>query len=295
MTAETLFAAIGGADEAFLEHSEGTAIKKPVRWRTWGSVAACLALVLAGTWALRSPSAVPEPDSSSVQAGGDTQGGCVEEFPGGIDPVLRVNGELYQWYGLNSSGMLKADENQVVYGRTCLPEGFEAVGEISSVVMETPFEDLQIQAGFPISGTVYTNPEAPLVVYAQITTDWIRECYVRFVSEKYQPGMICVGGKLYRFYAEEFFNGGRECYDERSELPQGAVYVGNIQRVVEDRYPTNDLEANNDDYYRHMVGREVYQDPADDSVIYLGDELHWSGGTTSFWRVCPLWEGNPDG
>ena len=105
MTAEDLFLAIGGAEEEFLAHSEEPVRKKPVPRRAWAAAAACLALVLAGTWALRSA-----PDGGEVsgpQGGGSNAAGCLDEFPGGIDPVLRVNGELYHWYGavISTPGM----------------------------------------------------------------------------------------------------------------------------------------------------------------------------------------------
>lgn len=283
MTAETLFLAIGTADEEFLEQSEQTGKRRTVSWRAWAALAACLCLIVVGGRALWKPS------ENGGGAGSEPEyvGGCADEFPGGIEPVLRVNGRLYQWHGLNSSGMLEADENGVVYGHTYLPEGFEAAGEIASVTTELPSQDFQLQAGVPFSGTVYTDPEAPLVVYARVSTDWIRDCYARFVSEDYKTGKIRVAGKLYSWYIDDW-----KYYDRLKELPQGAVYVGTIQTVVEDRYPIHDLEANNDDFFQRMTGREIFQDPADDSVIYVQDEQQWREGIDYFWRVCPRWEGD---
>lgn len=283
MTAETLFLAIGTADEEFLEQSEQTGKRRTVSWRAWAAAAACLCLIVAGGRALWKP---PE------NAGGESsaQGiacGCADEFRGGIWPVLQVNGRLYQWHDLNGSGGYHLDEDGVVRGYTYLPEGFREAGEISSVTEELPVEDFQIQAGTPISGTVYVDPEAPLVVYACVTTDWLENCYVRFVSEDYKTGKIRVAGKLYSWYIDDW-----KYYDRLKELPQGAVYVGTIQTVVEDRYPIHDLEANNDNFFQRMTGREIFQDPADDSVIYVQDEQHWSGGISYFWRACPLWEGD---
>lgn len=152
---------------------------------------------------------------------------------------------------------------------------------------EAPAEDFQIQAGTPISGTVYVDPEAPLVVYVRVTAYWLEDCYVRFVHEDYRTGLICAGGKLYRWYDDDWGDYGR-----LEELPRGAVYVGKIQRVVEDRYPVHDLEASNDSWNTHMVGREVYQDPADSGVIYVSAEQYWSGGIDYYWRRCPLFEPN---
>ena len=296
MTAEALFLAIGGADEEFLAHSEEPVRKKPASRRAWAAAAACLALALAGTWALRS---TPGGEKvSGPQGGGGNAAGCADEFPGGIDPVLRVNGELYHWYGVSlmSSGDFEMLEDGSFRWHTYLPEGYEPVGEVSSVTESTPTEELQIQAGIPFTGTVYTNPEAPLVVYARLSSEyraeghvpWVED-YVRFVSGDYQPGLIRLDGKLYWFAV------GQDKYSERvEELPEGCVSAGTIRNIVWDRLPANELEANDirDSYNKSLWGREVFRDPADSSVIYFAEEQYWSGGHCPAWRACHLWEGN---
>ena len=283
MTAEELFRAIGTADEEFLEHSERR-VKRRSPWRRLAAAAACLCLIAAGSWALHGEHIR---EAIARFRLGQMELGCPVEFPGGIDPVLRVNGRLYRWIGLNGLGGFTVDEDGVLRGQTCLPEGFQKAGEISSVTEEEPVEDFQIQAGTPISGTVYVDPEAPLVVYACVRTGWLEDCYVRFVHEDYRTGLVRVEGKLYRWYDDDWGYYGR-----LEELPPEAVYVGEIWKVVEDRYPVRDLEASNDDWNLHMTGRQVYQDPADDSVVYINDEQHWSGGINYYWRLCPLLEQN---
>lgn len=280
MTAETLFRSIGTADEEFLEHSERRVRRRPP-WRILAAAAACLCLIAARSWALWGENIREALAPRRVM---ELEYGCPIEFPGGIDPVLRVNGRLYRWAGLNGSGGYRADEDGIIRGHTYLPEGFQEAGEISSVTEETPAEDFQIQAGTPISGTVYVDLEAPLVVYVRVTTYWLEDCFVRFVGMEYRTGTVRIDGKLYQFFSEELDGGGLK------ELPPEAVYVGEIQKVVEDRYPVHDLEANNDDWNIHMVGRQVYRDPTDDSVVYISDERVWRGGSETWWRVCPLLE-----
>lgn len=293
MTAETLFLAIGTADEGFLEQSEQTGRRRTVSWRARAALAACLCLIAAGGRALWKP-----PENAGGESGAQgTACGCADEFPGGIEPVLLVGGELYHWYGVSllSSGDFEMLEDGSFRWHTYLPEGYEPVGEISSVTESVPTEEFQIQAGIPFTGTVYTNPEAPLVIYARVSSEyraeghvpWIED-YVRFVSEKYQPGLIRLDGKLYWFAV------GLKNSERVEELPEGCVSAGTIQNIVWDRIPANDLEVNDirDTYNKSLWGREVFRDPADSSVIYLAEEQYWSGGHHPAWRACHLWEGD---
>lgn len=223
---------------------------------------------------------------------------CVlDEFPGGIDPVLRVNGELYHWYGVSllSSGNFEVLEDGSWCWHTYLPEGYEPAGEISSVTEDVPTEEFQIQAGIPFTGTVYTNPEAPLVVYACISSGWTSgghhgwdNDYVRFISEQYQSGLIRLDGKLYWFAV------GQGEYSELvEELPERYVSAGTIQNIIQDRIPSNDLEVNDtrDTYDKSLWGREIFRDPGDNSVIYIYEEQYWQEGSYPAWRACHLWEG----
>lgn len=215
------------------------------------------------------------------------------EFPGGIEPVLMVNGKLYQWNRLNALGLTAQDENGVVVSGTYLPEEFQEAGEITSVTEETPTQDFQIQAGFPVTGTIYTDPEAPLVVYACINTDWLKDCYIRFVNEAYQPSLIRLGGKLYWFDA---VGDGAVCASESlEELPKGCVSAGTIQGIVWDQYPEHELEINDaqDTYGKSLWGREVFRDPENERVIYLYEEHYWREGSYPMWRACHLWEEEP--
>lgn len=228
----------------------------------------------------------------SLLAAGCSSDSCgMGEFPGGIHPVLMVNGTFYQWDRLSALGLTVWDEEGVVTGGTYLPEGFQEAEEITSVTKEMPIQDFQIQAGVSITGTVYTNPEAPLVVYACVSTDWLRECYVRFVSEQYQPSLIRLDGRLYWFDA---VGDGAVCASELLEkLPERCVSAGTIQNIVWDRIPVNDLEVNDarDTYGKSLWGREVFRDLEDDSVIYIYEEQYWREGSRPAWRACHLWEG----
>lgn len=271
MTAETLFLAIGTADEEFLEQSEQTAAKRPSRWRAWAA-AACLCLVLLSPWVIRNFTGL---------------GGCAPKYPGGFQPVLQVNGELYYWDVIihHENEPQIHDSMEEIPRCSHLTDGFEAIGEISSVTKKAPTEDFQIQAGISVRGIVYANPEAPLVVYVYVDTDWLEGC-VRFVHADYQSRLIRFKGQLY------WFRQGNSKLAE--SLPEGCVSAGRIQAVVQDRIPDNDLETNGllDSYGGSLLGREIFYDPEDNSVIYLAEEQYWSGGHYPAWRACRLWEGD---
>ena len=176
-----------------------------------------------------------------------------------------------------------------------LPDGFGVIGEITSVTQETPVQDFQIQAGFPIRGTVYANPDAPLVVYACVTSsrettqyaNW-KDCYIRFVNPDYQEGLIRMDGTLNQFTPAD-----QEQSELLTQLPKGCTSAGTIQKIVWDRHPDHDLEVNGirDTYGKSLYGREVFRNPADNNVIYLYEEQCWREDSSPAWRVCHLWEG----
>lgn len=99
-------------------------------------------------------------------------------FSGPI-PALLVNGTLYRWAGVNGGQELTDDGTVLV---SWLPTGCEEAGELT-VTQDAPAEELQMQAGFAASGTVYTHPEKPWAVYVCMTTDWFEGDYIRFERE----------------------------------------------------------------------------------------------------------------
>lgn len=215
-------------------------------------------------------------------AGSDT-------LPGNFEPVLCLNGTHYRWAGLNlTSSIPHVDENGINHPSTRLPDGFEAVGElsvISHLTQEEPGE-LQMKAGFQASGTVYANPERPAVVYVLMNTDWFVDAYVRFVADCYESGLIRFEGRLYWFAW-----GGREESEHLREFPEGCVSAGTLHVIDKDLIPAGQLEINlsKDCFDHYLEGREVFRDPADDSVIYVYEEHFWREGSYPTWVACHLW------
>ena len=195
-----LFQGITGIDDDIIEEALTAPCveKKAPIWRRWGAIAACLCLAaLAGIWAWRSAGTAdlphipsgPEPGIDGGPADGDlagvSAGGSGSTLLGGFIPVLRVGDTLYQWSGmsvrlfLDPSGSFCSNGD----GSTYLPVGFQPCGEISGVTLDAPTENLQLQAAFEASGTVFVSEEYPAVVYILMTTDWFEGSYVRFVSD----------------------------------------------------------------------------------------------------------------
>lgn len=222
---------------------------------------------------------------------GDVKSGCGDTLLGGFRPVLRLNGTFYKWMGLNqTSSDGYVDEDGRTHVATALPKGFEAVGEIaviSHITEEEPGE-LEMKAGFDASGTVYANPERPAVVYVLMNTDWFADAYVRFTADYYESGLIRFEGRLYWFAV-----GMREESEHLLEFPEGCVSAGTLHVVDSDLIPTRQLEINcaSDCSFGlfSLEGREVFRDPADDSVIYLYEEQFWQGGSYPAWVACHLW------
>lgn len=223
---------------------------------------------------------------------GDIPAGC-GVLPGRFEPVLCLNGTYYRWFGLNQTSYDGyVDEDGRTHVATACPEGSEAVGEISVIshVTEEGPGELEMQAGFDASGTVYANPERPAVVYVLMNTDWFADAYVRFTADYYESGLIRFEDRLYWF---AMGYGDKSEYLE--ELPEGCVSAGTLQVIDKDLIPAGQLEINlsGDSYGYSLEGREVFCDPADDSVIYIYEEQFWREGSYPAWVACHLWPYDP--
>ena len=85
-----------------------------------------------------------------------------------VYPTVMVDGALYEWHrgsAIQFSG---------------LPEGCTYYGEVSHTEAETPQENGEFAALFPVSGAIYTVPGDASVVYLQLTTDWMEDTVVQF-------------------------------------------------------------------------------------------------------------------
>ena len=202
---------------------------------------------------------------------------------GGIEPVLMVDGALYHWARLNGTGVpLETEDGHVL--PTYLPQGYEAAGALGPVSKEAPEADLQIQAGFDVTGVVFTDPDRPLVVYVHLTTDWLEDTYVRFESEELGHHLVCWDGRLFQIPIG--------CSQTVEELPEGCVSIGTLQYVGDDVLPGNDLECNGmgDSFGHTLTGREVLRDPADPDTLYVFETQYWREGSCPAWEVCRPWE-----
>lgn len=97
--------------------------------------------------------------------------------------MLRVGGTLYEWSQMSVRLFLAPSGSYCSSGdgSTYLPEGFQPCGEISGITLDAPTKDLQLQAGFEASGTVFeasgtvfASEEHPAVVYVLMTTTGLR-------------------------------------------------------------------------------------------------------------------------
>lgn len=277
--------------------------KTPV-WRRWGALAACLCLIAlagAGVWRWARPLPSPTfdaPVGNNPSAGqlpdanypGPGSEGCYM-MPKGITPVLRVGDTLYEWAGmsvelfLDDSGSYSSMGN----GATYLPEGFHECGEIRGVTLDKPTENLQLQAGFEASGTVFVSEEYPAVVYVLMHTGWFAEAgsYVRFVSDALGDNeLLSWQGRTYTFSWDT------DAPPLLEALPKGCEFIGNLRFVGDDAIPAGDLETNrrSDSYFKPLDGREVYAFPGDGSVLYVFERQYWQGGDYPAWWACHLWE-----
>ena len=292
-----------------LVEEAGTAWRRKKAPAWWGELVAGLCLVaLAGIGAWRwmgmfdkeieiedLPPAVVNTDASDPGPDQlppdncDVPGAAGGTLPGGITPVLRVGGALYEWAGM--SVILFLDDNgsycAIGNGETYLPEGFHEYGAINGVTGEKPAEELQLQAGFEASGTVFVSEEHPAVVYVLMTTGWFENSYIRFVSEALGDNeLLSWRGRTYRFSYRS------DVTETLSKLPKGCELIGTLHFVGDDSIPEGNLETNrrSDSYSKPIEGREVYAVPGDDSVLYVYERRYWSGGDYPSWRACHLWE-----
>ncbi|MBD5147758.1 MAG: hypothetical protein HDT19_03080 [Oscillibacter sp.] len=216
----------------------------------------------------------------------EIEDGC-STLPGGILPELLVDGTLYHWARM-SEAVPYIDETGKLVQLTKLPDGFEEAGPLGAVSLDPPEENFEMQAGFSASGTVYTDPERPLVVVVHMTTDWFTGQYVRFESGGLADHLIRWDGRLFH-YPYGFGVPVRE-------LPEGCVSIGTLTCVSGDILPAADLECNSayDGYGKYLGGREVFQDPADPDVLYVFETQYWREGSYPAWEICRSWEpGDP--
>lgn len=286
-----LFGGVTDVGDDLIEEAGTARVRKKIsEWKRELVAGLCLiALAGAGVWLWMgrldgpiTPDLPPDNYAAPGAAG-------ASRLPGGITPVLRVGGTLYEWTGLAQRVFLDDGGSYSIMGTsdTYLPEGYESCGEITAVSTEEPMEDLQLQAGFEATGTVFVSEEYPAVVYVLMTTDWFENMFVRFASDELGNNeLLSWQGRTYRL---SIGTGASEVVEE---LPEGCELVGTLHFVGDDSIPAGDLETNcrSDSYGKPVEGREVYAVPGDDSVLYVYERQYWREGDYPAWLACHLWE-----
>lgn len=213
------------------------------------------------------------------------------EFPGGIQPAVRVGGRNYYFAGtshfLYGTDVPEGEVYSFGDEETYLPEGYAPAGEISSVTDGPLTEELQFRVGCGASGTVYTSEETPQVVYIHLLADWFdvqEPMYFRFVSEEMKDEWILYGGSRY------LISIGSGACEALEELPAGCEPVGTLTYIGRDAIPQNDLETNcaNDTFSKALMGREVYFDPSNPESLYVYEHHYWAQGDYPTYLACPV-------
>ncbi|MBQ4050611.1 MAG: hypothetical protein IJD13_03205 [Oscillospiraceae bacterium] len=248
----------------------------------------CIFVLAACGMAVQTGSGTSRPDTVGKVTGGidDTL------FPKRIHPIIQVGGRHYYWTGMAES---YKSENGVMYIENernvflDIPEGYTAAGVISDVTEDPPAKELELKAGVEATGTIFTNPETPEVVYVRMTTadGWLENDYVRFVSDDlHDNGCLSYQGRQYCIN----LTGSENVCEIAEELPAECVLIGNLKFIGCDRIPTGDLETNRltDSHGSRVDGREVYGNPDDLSKLYVYEQRHRRDGDYPAWRICEL-------
>ena len=90
---------------------------------------------------------------------------------------------------------------------------------------------------------------------------------------------------------EEILKTARAVAAMLEELPEGAVSIGTLHFIGQDRIPRKDLETNClcDNHAYSLEEREVFANPDDPDHIYVYSVHYWSGGSYGEYWECPLW------
>ena len=251
-------------------------------------------ILLAGCGETQEVSSAPTGTTYPADALAVDVGFYYGDFPGGIQPAVRVGNQNFYFAGtanaLHGTGTPGAEVYVNGDEGTFLPEGYTEAGEISSVTDGPLTGELQFRAGCGASGTVYTSEDTPEVVYVNLTADWFDvegPVLYRFVSETLKNQWVLYGGNRYLISI-----GTGEC-EALEALPPGCEKVGTLDFIGMDRVPGQDLETNcpSDTFGKALTGRDVFFDPAHPEYIYIYEPHYWAQGNYPAYLACPVMEG----
>ena len=133
--------------------------RKPV-WVKWGTMAACLCIILIGVFTLIPGTRFWVDENEIISEG--TLPGALE-----IYPTVMVNNHLYEWR--KGSAIVKE-----------LPDDTVLYGDITHVEGNTPQNNCEFVSTFDVTGEIYTIESNPNLVYLKITTEWLEDTIVIF-------------------------------------------------------------------------------------------------------------------
>lgn len=260
------------SDDKILDAKHGK-VKNKVNWTKIISIAACVACIVAGS--VKGFTYFASQNGADGQTEGAaenlTAGDACDELPGGLVPTISYNGKVYYWTGLSD-----------------IPDYFEKAADTEASAGKTETANLEMKAGFEAEGNIYANAEYPEVIYVEMTTDWLTNEIVRFVTKELGDcERIAYQNKQYRM---EYASGTQEYVEN---LPEESVLIGKLHFIGRDSIPQNDLETNvpNDRHnVESMEGREVFACPEDTSKIYVTIHDYHKDDMSIKYQVCYLWE-----
>ena len=133
--------------------------QKPV-WVKWGTMAACLCIILISVFILIPGTRFWVTENENVSEG--TLPGALE-----IYPTVMVNNHLYEWR--KGAAIVKE-----------LPDDIVLYGDITHAEGNAPQNNCEFVSTFDVAGEIYTIENNSNLVYLKITTEWLEDTIVIF-------------------------------------------------------------------------------------------------------------------
>jgi hypothetical protein len=164
-------------------------------------------------------------------------------------PCLMVNDTIYY---LSHSDKLET-----------IPSGYECTGIVKKV---TGHPRSNFTGNCANDSLIYVSQTAPNVVYLLEPS---ADSFLCFTVENLQFNWIMINSDLYLWeddYVKLKSESERKYHEVlNSTLPETAFLIGRISSIVKDALPTDNLQANR----QQFEGYAVYKDTQDDEIAYL--------------------------